>query len=167
MMDIKFNELSKEMLQQLQKGAFLTVKNGDKVNTMTIGWGSIGIMWNKPVLMVPVRYSRYTHTLINEAKDFTVSIPLNGDMAKQITYCGTKTGKEIDKIKELGLTAVESKNVNTPIIGECQLHFECKIVYKQPMDSNMIDDEIKNINYPNDNFHVLYYGEIVSCYRID
>lgn len=46
-MDIKFNELSKEMLQQLQKGAFLTVENGDKVNTMTIGWGSIGIMWNK------------------------------------------------------------------------------------------------------------------------
>ncbi len=166
-MDIKFNELSKEMLQQLQKGTFLTVKNGDKLNTMTIGWGSIGIMWNKPILMVPVRYSRYTHTLIEQAKDFTVSVPLKGDMSAELAYCGTKTGKNIDKLKVLGLTVVESKNVNTPIIGECQLHFECKIVYKQAMDSKMIDSEIKTLNYPNDNLHVLYYGEIVSCYLND
>lgn len=163
-MDIKFNELSKEMLDQLKKGVFLTVKNEDEVNTMTIGWGSIGIMWSKPVFMVPVRYSRYTYGLIDQSKDFTVSVPLKGNMAKELAYCGTKSGKDVDKFKELNLTAVDAKQVNTPIIGECQLHFECKIVYKQAMDPKMIDSTIKSINYANDNFHVLYYGEIVSCY---
>lgn len=163
-MDINFNELSKEMLQQLQKGTFLTVKNGDKLNTMTIGWGSIGIMWNKPILMVPVRYSRYTYGLIDQSQDFTVSVPLKGDMASELAYCGTKSGRTVDKLKQLGLTIVEAKKVNTPIIGECQLYFECKIVYKQAMDPKMLDIEIKDINYANDNFHVLYYGEIVSCY---
>ncbi|MGF7059606.1 flavin reductase family protein [Brassicibacter mesophilus] len=163
-MDIKFNELSKEMLQQLKKGIFLTVKNGNELNTMTIGWGSIGIMWNKPILMVPVRYSRYTYGLIDQSKDFTVSVPLKGDMVSELAYCGTKSGRNVDKLKQLGLTIVEAKKVNTPIIGECQLHFECKIVYKQAMDPKMLDSEIKDVNYANDNFHVLYYGEIVSCY---
>ena len=53
-----------EMLTQLPLGAFLTVKSGDRVNTMTIGWGTIGFMWGKPIMTVMVRYSRHTHQLI-------------------------------------------------------------------------------------------------------
>lgn len=53
---IKFNEYSSEGLEQLRKGAFLTLKDGDEVNTMTIGWGSISVIWNKPIFMVAVRY---------------------------------------------------------------------------------------------------------------
>ena len=75
--EIKITEVSREVLEGIQKGAFLTVKNQGKVNTMTIGWGSIGYVWSKHIFTAFVRYSRYTHEIINNSKDFTVSIPLS------------------------------------------------------------------------------------------
>lgn len=76
--------------QRLAKGGvFLTVKNGADVNTMTIGWGGITIFWGKPVFIVPVRESRYTFNIINSAKEFTVSVPVNVNLAKELAYCGT------------------------------------------------------------------------------
>lgn len=164
MVNVEFNELSKEMLSQLKKGAFLTVKNEDKLNTMTIGWGSLGFIWNVPVFMVPVRYSRYTYEMIEKTDEFTVSVPLKGDMAKELAFCGSKSGREVDKFKELNLTAKEAQMINTPIIEECELHFECKIVYKQAMNPEFLDQAIDDTKYPNDNYHVLYYGEIKACY---
>jgi flavin reductase (DIM6/NTAB) family NADH-FMN oxidoreductase RutF len=100
---IEFSSSSKDLLQQLQKGAFLTVKLEDKVNTMTIAWGSLGFMWNKPVFIAMVRYSRYTYELIDKAEDFTISLPLQGQLKKALGLCGSKSGRDIDKIKEFGL----------------------------------------------------------------
>lgn len=164
MVNIQFNELSKEMLAQLQKGAFLTVKNDEILNTMTIGWGSLGYIWNIPVVMVPVRYSRYTYELIENTDEFTVSVPLKGDMATELGFCGSKSGRDVDKFKELNMTAKAAQVIETPIIEECELHFECKIVYKQAMDPKLLDREIDDTRYPNNNYHVLYYGEIKACY---
>ncbi|WP_432662244.1 flavin reductase family protein [Wukongibacter baidiensis] len=162
--DIAYNEMSKEMLDQLKKGAFLTVKGDDEINTMTIGWGSIGFIWNKPIFMVAVRYSRYTYELLEKTDEFTVSVPLSKDMKKELAVCGTKSKREIDKFKECNLTAENGKVVDTPIIGECDLHYECKIVYKQAMEPGMIDKGIRDAKYSNNDFHVLYYGEIVASY---
>ncbi len=162
--EINFTENSKELLDQLQKGAFLTVKSGDQVNTMTIAWGSLGFMWHKPVFTAMVRYSRYTYDLIEKAEDFTVSFPLNGQLKKELGICGTKSGKDMDKFKECNLTLKEGEAVKSPVIDECDLHIECKIVYKQPMDENAICQEIKDKAYENGNYHVLYYGEIVKAY---
>ena len=67
-------------LEQLNKGAFLTTQYGGENNVMTIGWGQIGIIWRKPVMTVLVRKSRYTKTLLDGSKEFTVSVPLNCDM---------------------------------------------------------------------------------------
>jgi flavin reductase (DIM6/NTAB) family NADH-FMN oxidoreductase RutF len=162
--DIAYNEYSKEMLEQLQKGAFLTVKNGEKLNTMTIGWGTIGFIWNKPIFTVLVRYSRHTYDMIKDADEFTVSVPLSKDMKKELAVCGTKSGREIDKFKECNLTAHKGKVIDTPIIGECDLHYECKIVYNQVMEPALLDKNIREAKYPNKDFHVLYYGEIVASY---
>lgn len=162
--EISFNEYSKELIEQLPKGAFLTVKSGDKVNTMSIGWGTIGVIWNKPIFTIAVRYSRYTYQLLENATEFTVSIPLKKDMKKEISYCGTKSGRDVDKFKDCNLTAKKGKNVDTPIIEECNLHYECKIVYKQAMEPGLISKEIKDSAYSNGNYHVLYYGEIVGSY---
>jgi flavin reductase (DIM6/NTAB) family NADH-FMN oxidoreductase RutF len=65
---LAYEEYSQQFLKQLPKGAFLTVKDGDRLNTMTIGWGSIGWIWQKPILMVMVRYSRHTYELIDKAQ---------------------------------------------------------------------------------------------------
>ncbi|ACV64644.1 flavin reductase domain protein FMN-binding [Desulfofarcimen acetoxidans DSM 771] len=162
--DVKYNEHTKELFEQLPKGAFLTVKHEDKIDTMTIGWGTVGYIWQKPIFTVAVRYSRYTHEIISKSQEFTVSIPVNKDLKQALATCGTKSGRDIDKFKECGLTAEAGKVITTPVIGECDLHYECKIVYKQDMEPAQASDDIHKTCYPKGDFHVLYYGQIVACY---
>lgn len=161
---IKYNEMSKDMLEQLPKGAFLTVKSGGKLNTMTIGWGSLGYMWNKPVLMVMVRYSRHTFDLIEGAQDFTVSLPLKGQLKEALAFCGTKSGRDMDKIEECDLKLKPGNRVNSPVIEACDLHMECKIVYRQPMDEKQLALEIKDRSYAKGDYHMMYFGEILDAY---
>lgn len=166
MKEVKFNEYSKELMEQLPKGAFLTVKDGEKVNTMTIGWGSLGVIWMKPIFTVLVRFSRYTYELIQDAEEFTVSVPLKNDLAKALAFCGTRSGRDYDKFKECGLTLREGQKVDTPVIEECELHYECKVVYKQVMEPATLDKEIRDKKYSNNDYHVMFYGEIVSSYTL-
>ena len=162
-MNLKYTH---DLINQLEKGIFLTVKNKEKVNTMTIGWGSIGILWGKPVFIIPVRFSRYTYELMMNTNEFTISVPLNNNMNHAITYAGTKSGRDVNKIDALNLNILSSKYLDTPIIKECQLHYECKIIYKQTLEPNLLEDNIKETKYPNHNYHVLFYGEIIAEYKL-
>lgn len=162
--EISHVELSTELLGQLQKGAFLTVKSGEKVNTMTISCGSIGFLWMKPMFTVMVRYSRYTHELIENAESFTVSFPLNGQLKNELSVCGTKSGRDINKMEECNFSLKNGSLKDTMIIDECDLHLECKIVCRQPVNENMPSEEIKSNIYSNKDYHVLYHGEIIKAY---
>ncbi|MEG6615081.1 flavin reductase family protein [Peptococcaceae bacterium 1198_IL3148] len=162
--DVAYNEYLKELLAQLPKGAFLTTKHQDQLNTMTIGWGTVGFNWGKPVFAVLVRYSRHTYQLIDKAKEFTVSIPIKRDLKKELAFCGTKSGRDVDKFKECNLTAEPAKVVNTPVIGQCDLIYECKVVYQQAMEPALIDEKIHQHSYAKGDYHVIYYGEIVASY---
>ena len=164
---VNYNEYSKEALEQLKKGAFLTVKNDNRVNTMTIGWGNIGIIWNKPIFMVLVRHSRYTYELLEQSKEFTVSIPIKKDLKKELGYCGTHSGRDVDKLKECNLKLIEGQSISTPVIENCELHFECKVIYQQTMEPGMLNGDIKKNFYPNHDYHVLYFGEILDSYIIE
>lgn len=165
--DIKYNELSSEMLEQLRKGAFLTTKVDNKVNTMTIAWGGINIVWNKPVFVAYVRYSRDTYNMLEKGSEFTINVPLKNDMKKELSYCGTKSGRDIDKIKECNLQVSNARTINTPILSDCELNYECKVIYKQAMEPGMIPDEVKNKYYSTNDYHVIYYGEILDSYIIE
>lgn len=165
MKKINYNDLSKEMLEQLEKGAFITVKNNEKVNTMTIGWGSIGYIWNRPIFTVLVRYSRFTHDLLENTDEFTISVPTTNNLSKALGICGTQSGRDLDKIKAADLTLQESITIETPIIKECDLHFECKIVHKQSMEPSLLNKKIKDDKYPDHDYHVIYYGEILETYK--
>jgi len=167
MREVSFQDLSKDFLSQLVKGAFLTVKADEKVNTMTIGWGNVGYIWNKPIMMVPVRYSRHTYSMIDGSDTFTVSVPVEKDMKKELAFCGTKSGREMDKIQACGLSLSPGQLVKTPIISDCELHIECKIVYKQAMEPGTLDQGIRDLKYKNGDYHVMYYGEIVKAYYLD
>lgn len=152
------------------KGAFLTVKSGEKANPMTISWGSIGFMWQKPVFIVMVRRSRYTYELIEKADNFTVSIPYlnekdNPKMQEALIVCGTKSGRDMDKCQAAKVNLVSSKIVDSPVVEGCNLFYECKIVYKQPMIKEMLSEEIQKTMYADDDYHTYYYGEIVACYE--
>ena len=164
MKKVDYNEYFKQASESLSKGAFLTVKNGNELNTMTIGWATIGIIWGKPILMVMVRKSRHTYSLIENTDEFTVSFAFEDRMKEELTFCGTKSGRDYDKFEKCNLEAVSGKKVDTPVIGGCDLHYECKIQFKQDMDSENLVEDFQNNYYSNGDYHTLYFGQIVNCY---
>ena len=165
--EFNYNENLEKVLEQIKKGAFLTVKSNDKINTMTIGWASFGIFWNKPIMVVMVRKSRYTYSLIENVDNFTVSVPIGIDLKKELAYCGTYSGRDVDKIKEMKLNLGKSKKIDAPIIKDCNYHYECKILYSQKMNPEALDKNILSKNYPIDDYHTFYIGERLQTYIID
>lgn len=161
---VQYNEYLPQALKQLPAGAFLTVKRGAELNTMTIGWGTIGFIWGLPIFTVAVRYSRHTYEMLDKAGEFTVSFPLDNSLKKELGICGTKSGRDMDKFKECNLTPQPGQVLSTPVVGECPLHYECKVVYKQAMEPALVSSDIDQRYYGNNDFHVLYYGQIVACY---
>ncbi len=155
-----------EAMRGIRKGAFLTVKAGDALNTMTIGWATIGFIWQKPILMVAVRDSRHTFGIMEKAADFTVTIP-SGDMKKEVAFCGTKSGRDVDKFKECNLKTANGQKVTSPIIHAPGIQYECKIVLKMPMRSELLDKNYDQAFYPQKDYHTMYFGEILACYEIE
>ncbi|MCU0590265.1 MAG: flavin reductase family protein [Desulfobacterales bacterium] len=164
MRDVDFKVVYEGVMNQIKEGAFLTVRAGDALNTMTIGWATIGIAWRKPVMMVMVRSSRHTFRLIEKAADFTVSVP-NGDAKKALAFCGTKSGRDLDKFKACGLKTAPGRNVVSPIIQIPGIHIECRIVYKNPIDPAQLTHDYDPL-YPDKDYHTLYFGEIQACYEV-
>ena len=156
---------STDFLDQLTTGAFLTVDNGEEVNTMTIGWGSIGRVWAMPVIMVMVRYSRYTHNIIKNAQDFTVSVPVKGTLKKELAGAGSLSGRDGDKFKALGLTLQPGRKTKSPVIAGGGMHYECKIRYWQEMNPDNADKDLQSQAYGDNDYHVLYFGEIIEKYQ--
>lgn len=162
--EVAFSEISREALEQLSKGAFLTVRNCDKTNTMTIGWGALGYIWGKPVFIAMVRHSRYTFELIEKANDFTVSFPSKGEMKGELAFCGTKSGRDCDKFKECSIKAKDGDTTLSPVIEGCRLFFECRTLYKQPMLKENLNKEIRDRWYGDGDYHTIYFGEITKAY---
>ena len=165
-----------EILMGLKKGCLLTTKNGDFTNTMTIGWGHIGLEWNRLTFIAYVRESRHTRTMLDNHGEFTVNIAVGPVERSILGICGTKSGRDMDKIKELGLTLVDSDNVSVPGIKELPLTLECKVIYKHPVDLSLISEDIVKKFYPNistdpasveQDCHYEYGAEIVGAYLIE
>lgn len=157
----------------MKKGILLTTKSGKTVNTMTIGWGKIGIEWNKPVFIAYVRETRYTKQLLEDSGAFTVNIP-HGDFDSSVLgYCGSKSGRDTDKIQDMGFTLVESDKIQVPGIQELPLTLECRVIYQQKQDLASLPQSVIDRFYPVLNedgfrdYHIAYYGEIVNAYLIE
>ena len=148
-------------------GLFLVAVGKDgKPNTMTIGWGLVGTMWRRPFFVVAVRLSRHTYKLMEETDTFTVCLPAK-EMSEELEICGTKSGRDMDKFKELNLTAKKGKQVEAPYIAECPVHYECRVAYKTQMGPDELPKEIEDDVYPQRNYHVLYFGEILGVYAAE
>jgi len=153
-----------ETIERLgQTGLLLVSGTVKRANVMTIGWGLPGILWGKPFFMVAVRPSRYTYQFIEETGDFTVNVPRRG-MEEIVTYCGTVSGRTHNKFEEKGLTALPSKHVESPIIEECIINYECKVAYKTKVAREGLPPGIISSCYPGGDYHTLYFGEIVAVY---
>ena len=170
--DIQIWDYAGKILEAVGKGVLLTTKADGRVNTMIIGWGTLGIEWGKPIFTVFVRKSRYTMELLEKNPEFTVNIPL-GEMDKEIlAVCGTKSGRNMDKIKELGLTPEEAKTISVPAIRQLPLTLECKVIYRQDQDPAAIDSACDSRYYAKGtanegDYHTAYYGQITAAYIVE
>ena len=142
------------IMEHIGAGILLTTKAEGQVDTMTIGWGTVGVQWGKPIFIAFVRESRYTKQLLEKNGEFTVNVPM-GQVDKNIlAVCGTKSGRDTDKIAELGLT------------------LECKVIYKQDQEPSAIFPEYDARYYAKGSrnegdYHTAYYGEITAAYIVE
>lgn len=141
-----------------------SVGSDGKPNLMTIGWGLIGIMWNKPIFLVAVRVSRYTHKLLEESGEFTVNVPGKG-MSEACEICGTTSGREVDKFERTGLRWRRGEFVRAPVLEGCPIVYECKVIYKDTVELQTLPESLVKAVYPRRDWHTLYYGEILKIHE--
>jgi Conserved protein/domain typically associated with flavoprotein oxygenases, DIM6/NTAB family len=156
------DNMDKAMKELISHGAFLTSKSSEGVNTMTISWGFIGMIWAKPFFIALVRPQRYTKKIIEKSDSFTISIPYGKTLKEQLKICGTQSGGDIDKSEIVEFS--KAKAVKSPVVRCCNMYYECKIVSAQEMNAASIPKDIIKQFYKDD-FHTMYIGEIVECYE--
>ena len=161
-----------QICKAMPRGILLTTASGETVNTMTIGWGTLGIEWGKKLFVAYVRESRYTKELLDAAGEFTVNIPLAKIDKNIIALCGTKSGRDINKLEALGLTTQPGRTVSVPGISQLPLTLECKVIYRQTQDPDAIDKDcfVRFYGAGTHNagdYHTVYFGEITDAYIIE
>ena len=163
---IEIMDYANHINKVLPKGILLTTAAGGRVNSMTIGWGHLGIEWSRPVFVAYVRKSRYTTELLKANGEFTVNVPLESVDPEILKVCGRTSGRDMDKIAQLGLTLSDGEAVSVPAIRELPLTLECRVIYTAEQDASRLPREIQDKYYPGQpqDIHVAYYGQVVSAY---
>ncbi len=161
-----------KILAGIGKGALLTAKADGQVNSMTIGWGTLGIEWGKPICTVFVRQSRYTKELLDKNPEFTVNVPLDESCREILKLCGTKSGRDMDKLAALELHTEKPETISVPGIREVPLTLECKVIYRQDQAAEALTEVAmpyypKSPEYPEGDLHTAYYGQILAAYIIE
>lgn len=141
----------------------ITAGNKEKCNTMTASWGGVGVLWGVPMATIYVRPQRYTKTFIDQEEFVTLSF-LSQNYRKELAFCGKESGRDVDKIKECGFT-VETREGNSPYIGEADLVLVCKKRYMQAMDPSAIPEDVKEKWYPESDYHCMYFCEILEILK--
>ena len=163
-------DYAEQLCKALPQGILLNTC-GEKFNSMVIGWGYLGTIWNLPTYTVYVRQSRYTKAQLDRTREFTISAPVTGKLSKEVfQICGAQSGRNVDKEKAARLTLVEADEISVPGIREYPLTLECKVLYQQDQVLTEIPENIRERFYSHGSdegdFHTAYIGQIVSAYII-
>ncbi len=162
--DLEIGSLRFDPLALFDKKWFLLTV-GDfasgRYNTMTVSWGSLGTVWNKPFVQVFCRPQRYTYRFLETFPTFTLST-FRPACHSALQLLGSKSGKACNKIAESGLTPVAAKTVAAPTFAEAELVFECQKLHAQFLDPKGFQDPSVESNYPTKDYHCVYFGEIVA-----
>lgn len=141
----------------------ITAGTTGNFNTMTASWGSMGILWNKPVAICFIRPNRYTYEFAEKYDHYTLSF-FDEKYRDLLNFCGTKSGRNTDKIKATGLTPLISRHLNIGFM-ESRMVIECRKLYCDDLKpGNFIIPDIARKNYPRDDYHRFYIGEVVNCF---
>lgn len=144
------------------KWALLTAGETERFNTMTISWGGLGTLWNKPVATVYVRSSRYTYEFMEDCEYFTVSF-YPDSYKKTLGVLGSRSGRDMDKIHASGLTAKPLEHTVT--FEEAEVTLVCRKLMKQELQTEAMPEQIRNSFYNGDASHVMFIGEVVDILR--
>lgn len=161
---ISIEDFSKEIsIDKLDKEWFLiTAEKDGVVNTMTASWGTIGVIWNKPVFMIYVRPQRHTTQFLEASDEFTVTF-FDG-YKKELSYLGTVSGKDENKIEKVGFE-IEYLN-GKPTFKQGNLVATCKVLYKTSFEKDsFLMSNIVNEMYQDGEFNFVYIGEIIESYK--
>lgn len=161
---IDVNELSFNPFERMNKDWFL-VSSGteEKWNTMTASWGAVGIIWGKPAATTYIRKSRYTKEFVDANEFFTISFLKDGHR-DALSLLGSKSGRDINKMADSGLTSkfVEGQ----PTFEEADLVLVCRKRSKTDIaPEDMLHTETHEKWYADKDYHTMYIGEIVAAYQ--
>jgi flavin reductase (DIM6/NTAB) family NADH-FMN oxidoreductase RutF len=149
---------------------WLLLTSGDfeagEYNTMTVAWGSLGVMWGGPFALVVVRPTRHTYNYIEKYETFTLTA-FPKEYRKALQVLGTRSGRDGDKIAEAGLTPITSVQVAAPAFAEAELVIECRKSYWDDFKPEHFLDPAIEKNYPQRDYHRMYFGEIVAVSGVD
>lgn len=138
----------------------------DKFNTMTASWGCLGWLWNRPVAVVFIRPERYTYAFVEENERLTLSF-FGDDCRKALQVCGSKSGRDCDKVAEAGLHPV---CLDGGVVGfsEARLTLVCRKLFRSEMrPESFLDPEILSSWYhdrPGGGLHTIFIAEIEEVY---
>jgi len=165
---MKFKELEPAKLKdnpfKMINDDWMLISAGDKdnFNTMTASWGGLGIMWFKNVSFVVVRPTRYTFEFMEKYDRYTLSF-FEEEYRDALTICGTKSGRDTDKVKEAGLTPVFDNN--GVYFQEAKTVMVCKKLYWQDITPDNFLEDFIHEKYPEKDYHRLYICEIEGMYE--
>ncbi|WP_026890417.1 flavin reductase family protein [Lacrimispora aerotolerans] len=139
--------------------------NENGYNMMTASWGGIGVMWGKPVTSIVLRPQRYTLEFVDREDYYTLSF-FDETYRKALGYCGSHSGRDVDKEKETGLTPLFDGDA--PYFKEAKLVLICRKLFKQGIDpEGFVDKSLDGKNYPDKDYHQCFIGEIVKILKDD
>lgn len=140
----------------------ITGGNRDKFNTMTASWGGFGVLWNKNVCTIYVRPTRYTHSFLEKERLFSCTFFPPGH-EKALNYCGSKSGRDVDKVKETGLTPVFDES-GAVYFAEGRLVIIGRTLYSDSFKQELVKEPAVTALYPQKDYHTFYIGEIITLY---
>ena len=139
--------------------ALVTAGPVDNYNTMTISWGGLGTLWNKPVATVYVKPLRHTHSFLDANEYFTVSF-YDEDYRNDLALLGTLSGRDGDKVAKTGLTAVPAGESTT--FTQAKITLLCKKIYRQDMITDTMPRDAIDKYYIDEAPHTMFIGEVID-----
>jgi len=156
-----YRDFDKLCLALRGAGAFLVVEDGKGgANPMTIGWAQLGVTWGLPVMSVLVRPSRHTYHLLRSASCFTVCVPREGEMKKELAFCGSRSGRGSDKAKDCGLRLKPGSLPGASFVEGSALVYECYLLHRAPLTPGALPQELVSRYYPEGDWHDIFTGEV-------
>ncbi len=131
-------------------------------NAMTISWGGMGTLWGKPVVTVYVRPNRHTYGFMENSEYFTVGF-LKEEYRGAHGIMGSKSGRDMDKDREAGLTPCPAGE--TVMYAEAEATLLCRKIYCQDLDVSAFPEAVREKYYGSEPAHRMYIGEVVDIIR--